>query len=107
MSASQIRWSLDDGVNEFLPIMQSDVINKAAQYGERPHHVSGMLLYAGTEEAIQPNQQYMMSGNAISVRTLDLNCEFSGIEAQLKRIVAEHFYTTTSKPRERTIKNDA
>lgn len=26
MSASQIRWSLDDGVNEFLPIMQSDVM---------------------------------------------------------------------------------
>lgn len=148
MSASQIRWSLDDGVNEFLPIMQSDVMlekdntvliidakyysqimqnryesrtihssnlyqiftyvkNKAAQYGERPHHVSGMLLYAGTEEAIQPNQQYMMSGNAISVRTLDLNCEFSEIEAQLKEIVSEYFYTTTSKPRERTIKNDA
>ena len=53
--------------------------------------VSGMLLYAKTEEKIQPDQIYMMSGNKISVKTLDLNKEFNLIAAQLEKIVEEHF----------------
>lgn len=44
------------------------VKNKAAAGGE----VSGMLLYARTDEAIQPDNTYMMSGNRISVKTLNL-----------------------------------
>ena len=56
--------------------------------------VSGMLLYAATDEAIQPNHSYQMSGNRISVRTLDLNQEFSEIAAQLNAIVLEHFGET-------------
>ena len=32
-----------------------------------------------------------MSGNKVSVRTLDLNREFSEIAAQLNAIVDEHF----------------
>lgn len=32
-----------------------------------------------------------MSGNQISVKTLDLNQEFSEIEKQLKQIVKDHF----------------
>lgn len=50
-----------------------------------------MLLYAQTDDEIQPNNTYMMSGNKISVRTLDLNCEFAEIAAQLNKIVDEHF----------------
>jgi len=53
--------------------------------------VSGMLLYAQTGEAIQPNNTYHMSGNKISVRTLNLNCDFTEIAAQLNRIVTEYF----------------
>ena len=53
--------------------------------------VSGMLLYARTDEAVQPNNSYKMSGNKISVRTLDLNQDFSEIAAQLNAIVNEHF----------------
>lgn len=53
--------------------------------------VSGMLLYAQTDDEIQPNNTYMMSGNKISVKTLDLNCAFSEISAQLNRIVSDHF----------------
>ena len=34
---------------------------------------------------------YQMSGNKISVRTLDLNRDFSEIAAQLNAIVDEHF----------------
>lgn len=58
------------------------VKNKAVAGGE----VSGMLLYARTEEEIQPDHTYMMSGNRISVKTLDLNCDFGEITRQLNAI---------------------
>ena len=58
------------------------VKNKAAAGGE----VSGMLLYARTDEEIQPDHTYMMSGNRISVKTLDLNCDFREIARQLNAI---------------------
>ena len=50
--------------------------------------VSGMLLYARTDDAIQPGNQYQMSGNQISVGTLDLHCDFAVIAAQLDAIAA-------------------
>lgn len=67
------------------------VKNKDAEYGDAPHIVSGMLLYAQTDETMQPNQIYHMSGNKISVRTLDLNRSFKEIANQLDDIVKEHF----------------
>lgn len=67
------------------------VKNKDKEFGEQPHTVSGMLLYAATDEAVQPDNVYHMSGNKISVKTLDLNREFSEIAAQLNAIVDEHF----------------
>lgn len=67
------------------------VKNKDAEFKDEPHTVSGMLLYAATDEAIQPDNSYLMSGNKISVKTLDLNREFSEIEEQLNTIVEEHF----------------
>lgn len=67
------------------------VKNKDAEYGEQPHNVSGMLLYAQTDESVQPNNVYHMGGNQISVRTLNLNCSFNEIASQLDGIVAEHF----------------
>ena len=63
------------------------VKNKAMKGGE----VSGMLLYAKTDEEIYPNNEYQMSGNKITVRTLDLNCNFENIAAQLDSIVYKHF----------------
>ena len=54
-------------------------------------NVSGMLLYAKTGESITPNAEFMMSGNKISVKTLDLNLHFSQIAAQLDKIAIEHF----------------
>ena len=62
------------------------VKNKAVSGGE----VSGMLLYARTDEDIQPDNDYIMSGNKISVKTLDLNCDFSVISAQLN-VIADNF----------------
>lgn len=65
------------------------VKNKDSEFGNKPHEVSGMLLYAQTDETIQPDNSYMMSGNKISVKTLDLNCEFPVIAAQLNAIADE------------------
>ena len=67
------------------------VKNKDAEFGNNPHTVSGMLLYAATDEDIQPNSSYQMSGNKISVQTLDLNQDFTEIATQLDAIVDEHF----------------
>ena len=67
------------------------VKNKDAEYGDAPHEVSGMLLYAKTDEQIQPDHVYHMSGNKISVKTLDLNCNFEKIAWQLDTISNESF----------------
>ena len=48
--------------------------------------VAGMLLYAKTDDAVQPDGDYQMSGNQISVKTLDMNCEFAVIAGQLDMI---------------------
>ena len=134
-SASQIPWALDDGFNDMLPVMQSDITlskdgkvliidakyyshttqmqydvhtlhsgnlyqiftyvkNKEAELSGTDHtepKVSGMLLYAKTDEQVQPDHIYYMSGNKISVRTLDLNQDFSEIARQLDGIAQEHF----------------
>ena len=65
--------------------------NKDLELGVKPHTVAGMLLYARTDEAILPDNDYQMSGNKISVRTLDLNLEFAEIAAQLNAIATAHF----------------
>ena len=128
-AAAQIEWSLDDGIANMLPIMQSDVtliqddkiliidakyytrttqmrynVNKLHSnnlyqiftYVKNMAHssnkkVSGMLLYARTDETVQPNNVYQMSGNKITVKTLDLNKNFAEISTQLKSIISEHF----------------
>ena len=64
------------------------VKNKAAFGGD----VSGMILYAKTDEEIQPNNTYMMSGNKISVMTLNLDYDFAMIAKQLNGI-ADEFLT--------------
>ena len=128
VSASQIPWALDDGMNFMLPTMQSDIMLSSnektlivdakyysrttqGQYDVHTLHsgnlyqiftyvknkaegggdVSGMLLYAKTDEVILPDAVYQMSGNKISVRTLNLDCGFSEIAKQLDDIVDEHF----------------
>lgn len=131
-NASQIDWQVDDGYDEMLPGMQTDIMlshnervliidakyyshttqvqygtptihshnlyqiftyvkNKDAELQNVPHRVSGMLLYAKTDESVIPDNRYRMSGNEIFVKTLDLNYDFYNIAAQLNRIVAEYF----------------
>lgn len=132
VSASQIPWSVDDGIRTMLPVMQSDihlqkdntvliidakyyshttqtqydkhtlhsnnmyqiftyVKNQDYEFEDDEHTVSGMLLYAKTEEEIQPDNVYQMHGNQITVRTLDLNKPFEEISKQLNEIANAHF----------------
>ena len=54
---------------------------------EQTGNVSGMLLYARTNEAILPGNDYVIGGNKISVKTLNLNCDFEIIKEQLNTII--------------------
>ena len=67
------------------------VKNKEVELSAKSHEVSGMLLYAKTDEEITPDQKYKMSGNRIGVRTLDLNLDFEKIKEQLGKIAVEYF----------------
>ena len=132
--APYISWALDDGFDDMLPTMHTDItlardrtvlIIDAKYYGHtmqqqfdkrsvhsgnlyqiftyvknkeaelasthEQHSVSGMLLYAKTDEDVQPDGVYQMSGNQISVRTLDLNQPFETIRSQLDGIAEAHF----------------
>lgn len=71
------------------------VKNKEAGLSDMPHEVSGMLLYAATDEDVQPDCTYSMSGNRVSVRTLDLGLPFEEIKGQLDGIASEHFEQST------------
>ena len=67
------------------------VKNKEYELKDKDHKVSGMLLYAKTDEEMYPNNVYQMSGNQITVSTLDLNKPFAEIAEQLNTIVKTHF----------------
>lgn len=51
--------------------------------------VSGVLLYAKTDEEITPDDDFVIGGNMISLRTLDLNCAWENITFQLDRLAAQ------------------
>ena len=50
-------------------------------------------------EDILPNNEYRMSGNKISVKTLDLTGYFKNIEDRLDSIVRDHFGDVVKKQR--------
>ncbi|USK58245.1 5-methylcytosine-specific restriction endonuclease system specificity protein McrC [Peribacillus asahii] len=49
-------------------------------------NVSGLLLYAKTDEEITPDNEYQIGGNRFSVKTLDLGAEWSEIVNQLNTV---------------------
>ena len=67
------------------------VKNKEYELRDKDHKVAGMLLYAKTDEEIYPDNVYQMSGNQITVRTLDLDKPFAEIAEQLNTIAETHF----------------
>lgn len=73
------------------------VKNKTAQLVTEGvgHAVSGLVLYAKTDEDRQPDGEFDMGGDRIAVRTLDLNQDSSGIAKQLDDIAAEFFPATS------------
>lgn len=52
--------------------------------------VSGVLLYAKTEEAITPDYKYSIGGNIISALTLDLNKDFNIIKEKLEDLITNY-----------------
>ena len=67
------------------------VKNKEAEISEGGQGVvSGMLLYAKTDEEVYPDNEYQMSGNRIEVRTLDLSGDFDSIKDQLNHIANKY-----------------
>ena len=84
-------YAKDESDENQQAFVRAYVKNKEVQLQGQDHKVSGMLLYAGTDEELQPDNSYQMSGNKISVRTLDLNQEFPEIAKQLDNIAVEHF----------------
>lgn len=66
------------------------VKNKETELSSVPHEVSGMLLYARTDEDIYPENEYRMSGNRIEVRTLNLDGDFDSIREQLDGIAEKY-----------------
>lgn len=62
------------------------VKNKEVELAEKKCKVSGMILYAKTDEEVVPNNRYQMSGNQIDVQALDLSVDFFEIQNQLAKI---------------------
>ena len=56
---------------------------------ENTGNVSGMLLYAKTDEEIYPNQSNKFGNNVIAIRTLDLTKDFKEVMKQLDEIAYE------------------
>jgi len=57
----------------------------------KPGNVSGLLLYAKTEENVSDSWTNIIGGNQFSVKTLDLNRPFTEIAGQLDQIVVDYF----------------
>ena len=58
---------------------------------DRNGNVSGMLLYAQPDDDLVLDSTYRMSGNNISVKTLNLDLPFADIAKQLDEIVVNEF----------------
>lgn len=73
------------------------VKNKEIELSDKPHEkVAGILLYAQTEEEGAFEKNYKMSGNPISIRTLDLSSDFQTIKKQLDSIAEKYLKVETA-----------
>ena len=81
-------------LKESLTLKINNVKNKDK---ENTGNVSGLLLYAKTDEVLTPNQDYSLSGNKISVKSLDLGLNFDGIAQQLNSIAYDFINTIKVK----------
>lgn len=124
--ASQVKWDLADGIKDYLPKMQTDVMLKKgsktliidAKYyskimqvqkrfnsksipsenlyqiytyvknadSQHDGSVSGIILYAKTNNDDLPDCNYCIGGNYIGIRTLNLSGSFEEIGIKLNEI---------------------
>ncbi|MDO5531818.1 hypothetical protein [Sutterella sp.] len=83
------RWGQERHRQDHLEQIYGYVNNYVAVEGTT---VSGLLLYAKPEGAVDFTHTYpLKGGKLVELRTLDLNCEFSEIRRQLNAIAEEHF----------------
>ena len=83
----QNRFDIDKLRNNNLYQIFTYVKNEDAKYGDDNHKVSGMLLYAKTDELINIDWEYSMIGNKIISKVLNLDADFEEIKKQLNGIV--------------------
>ena len=55
------------------------------------YSVSGLILYAMTDDVVQPNMKTSMGGKSIAAHTLDLNTDWAVIQGQLDNVIKEYF----------------
>lgn len=75
---------------QIFAYVKNEKENKIIQEPFCEYEISGVLLYAKTIDEIQPDITYSMSGNKISVLTLNLNVEFNKISEQLDKIAQNY-----------------
>lgn len=63
---------------------------KNKEYQMKNKIISGMLLYAQSDEDYSLNESFMIMGNHYSIRSIDLNCDFNDIRKQLDTIIEEN-----------------
>lgn len=73
----------------YVKNMEGTLGKSAGASGKLPPEVSGMLLYAKTDDPISPDDSHVICGNRIGVVSLDLNRDFKDIRSQLDSI-ADH-----------------
>jgi 5-methylcytosine-specific restriction enzyme subunit McrC len=49
-------------------------------------NVAGVLLYAKTDEAVTPDEEHVIGGNRIALKTLNLDRDWSAITGQLEKL---------------------
>lgn len=86
-----LQWNYNKATIHSGNLYQMFTYVKNYEFATDANVVSGMLLYARTaiEEPIK--ETYRMSGNKISVCTLDLGCHHTEIARQLNEIPRSHF----------------
>lgn len=94
---TQVRFDKHKVHSNNLYQMFTYVKNKKTELSHMKTEVSGMVLYAKTDEQIHPDNEYMMSGSLMSVKTLDLDCDFEEIRNQLYSISIKYFGTLNTK----------
>lgn len=79
----------------FSYVMNQDVGNTK--------NVAGLLLYAKTEDEINPEDEVIVMGHRIGAKSLDLNCDFSKIKKQLINVAKDYLVFGFEKALENSI----